>query len=76
MIHNYHFISFYVIGLLKHDSGYVLKPINKKVQGDCEINFYETLIKDVNKGFSPIKDYIPKYLGSCNIKINGNGWVN
>ncbi|XP_049774458.1 inositol polyphosphate multikinase isoform X1 [Schistocerca cancellata] len=58
------------LGMLKHKDGYVLKPIEKPVQGEREIKFYEELQEATDPVSTALRSFVPQYLGTTEMKIN------
>ncbi|XP_046405649.1 inositol polyphosphate multikinase isoform X2 [Ischnura elegans] len=59
------------LGMLLHPDGYVLKPAEKKTQGENEIRFYKHLISAVDAVSQELQEYVPKFYGTRIITING-----
>ncbi|XP_075233012.1 inositol phosphate kinase 2 isoform X2 [Lycorma delicatula] len=59
------------LGMLKHNDGYVLKPVNRPIQGEKEIKFYEELKKTVEPILLELKQFIPEYYGTTVLDLKG-----
>ncbi|XP_039277962.1 inositol polyphosphate multikinase isoform X2 [Nilaparvata lugens] len=59
------------IGMLKHEDGYLMKPIVRPVQGERELAFYEQVQQSSDPILSTFKTFIPEYYGSSVVKVNG-----
>nr|XP_018901630.1 PREDICTED: inositol polyphosphate multikinase-like [Bemisia tabaci]XP_018901631.1 PREDICTED: inositol polyphosphate multikinase-like [Bemisia tabaci]XP_018901632.1 PREDICTED: inositol polyphosphate multikinase-like [Bemisia tabaci] len=58
------------IGILKENSGCILKPIINAIKGKKEIGFYENLSVRNNAVHTELKSFVPKYLGTVDLKVN------
>ena len=61
--------------MLKHKDGYVLKPLEKPVQGEREVKFYQDLQRATDPLSAELKKLVPKFLGTTNLKINDKGMI-
>lgn len=61
--------------MLKHKDGYVLKPVNRPVQGEKEIKFYEEMQKVVDPLLLEFRSFIPEYYGTTVLDLNGKSMV-
>lgn len=57
--------------MLKDEEGNVLKPVNKREQGQREIKFYETVSSSSNEDVKKLRKFIPLYSGISNLTVNG-----
>lgn len=49
--------------MLKHQDGFVMKPVQDDERGNNEINFYEQVFQSSDPVLSRLKKNIPVYLG-------------
>jgi len=61
-------------GMLKHESGFVLKPVQPPPRGPREVNFYETLYSSSLPDHIRMRNFAPKFFGTENVKMS-NGEV-
>uniref|UniRef100_A0A1B6DQ49 Kinase n=1 Tax=Clastoptera arizonana TaxID=38151 RepID=A0A1B6DQ49_9HEMI len=61
----------FMIGMLKHKDGFVLKPVNRPEQGKREIAFYESFQTTSDPILLKFKEFIPEFRGTTNLIING-----
>jgi len=62
-------------GLLKHKSGFVLKPMQAPPRGAREVKFYQHLYSSVQEDDIRMRNLAPKFFGTENVKM-ANGEMN
>ena len=62
-------------GLLKHKSGFVLKPMQSPPRGAREVKFYQHLYSSVQEDDIRMRNLAPKFFGTENVKM-ANGEMN
>lgn len=55
--------------MLRRADGRVFKPVVKPLLGKREISFYENLQKSQDPIMSQLKNYVPRYYGTTELKI-------
>lgn len=56
-------------GVLLHENGHVLKPVEKEDLGDREIKFYEKLQSSSDPLMQELRQHMPAYYGLKEIRI-------
>lgn len=60
-------------GMLEHESGFVLKPVQAPPRGLREVKFYQNLYNSARDEDARMRSFAPKYYGTVNIKMaNGD----
>ena len=57
-------------GMLKHESGLVLKPVQPPPRGPREVEFYQTLYSSTKEDHVKLKNFAPKFFGTENVKMS------
>jgi len=55
--------------MLVSKHGHVLKPATKAILGEREIAFYENLKNCQDTTIVPLKDFIPHYYGTTEVRV-------
>ena len=65
----------FIIGMLKHTEGFVMKPVQNDVRGQTEIEFYKSIFlsPSANSAVSKLQQLIPKFLGIHSFSTNTAG---
>lgn len=59
----FYFYLFFLLGMLKHIDGYVMKPVQNNQRGKTEIEFYEQVFQSSHPTLSKLKCLVPHFFG-------------